>query len=56
MNEIKNVLSRMTTDAARRILYYGNLRTVQQKAVSAAAKLREDTASVTRKDKSDLSS
>ena len=50
-NELKGVLGQMTTDSEQRILDSANSREgiVLQKAVSVTVKMREDTASATRK-------
>ena len=52
-NEMRGVLGRVSTGAARRILDSDNPREIraQQKAVSVAAKTRENTVSVTREHK-----
>ena len=48
---MKGVLGRKTTDTTSRIIDFANSRKirVEQKALSVAAKTREDTASVTKK-------
>ena len=50
---MRGVLGRVSTDAAGRILSSDNPREIgtQKKAVSVAAKTREDTASMTREQK-----
>ena len=52
-NEIKGVLERVSTGAARRILDSANPRKIRtyKRAMSVAAKTREDTASMTREHK-----
>ena len=52
-NEMRGVLGRVSTGAARRVLDSANPREVRiyKKAVSIAAKTREDTASMTREHK-----